>query len=308
MANEPKLTPQSAEILIRHQPSRMSQARKLAAQAWRMPKFAVCMLLIVLVIPAIFAEVIAPYKPQEAPNGVRGRLQPPVFAGGTSDHLLGTDKIGRDMLSRIIHGSRVSFTISLIGITIAGSIGVTLGLISGYYGGKVDSLIMRLVDVSLSIPPVLLALSLATTLAPSFRTVIIVVGALLWSIYCRQVRGDTLLVMQQDYIARARVSGASSLRIMLKHILPNITNTLIVLATLQVGFVILLEAGLSFLGVGLSRPTPAWGLMVADGREVIIRAWWVALWPGLAIMLTVFGFNLLGDWLRDRLDPKLRQL
>ena len=167
---------------------------------------------------------------------------------------------------------------------------------------------MRLVDVSLSIPPVLLALSLATALEPSFQTVILVVASLLWSIYCRQVRGDTLSVRQQDYIARARVSGASHIRIMVKHILPNITNTLIVLATLQVGFVILLEAGLSFLGVGLSRPAPAWGLMVADGREVIIIAWWVALWPGLAIMLTVFGFNLLGDWLRDRLDPRLRQL
>ena len=211
-------------------------------------------------------------------------------------------------MTRIIYGSRVSITIAGIGIAIAGTIGITLGIISGFYGGLVDAIIMRLVDISLSIPPVLLALTLATVLDPSFRTVIIVVGALLWSIYCRQVRGDTLSVRTQDYIARARVSGASNLRIMLKHILPNITNTLIVLATLQVGFVILLEAGLSFLGVGLSRPTPAWGLMVADGREVIIRAWWVALWPGMAIMLTVFGFNLLGDWLRDRLDPRLRQL
>ena len=284
------------------------RARKLGGALWRLPKLPTLLLLIVLVIPAVFADVIAPYGPQEAPNGIRGRLQPPVFAGGTSEHLLGTDKIGRDMLSRIIYGSRISIIISLVGIAIAGSIGITLGIIAGYYGGKVDALIMRLVDISLSIPPVLLALSLAAALEPSFRTVIIVVGALLWSIYCRQVRGDTLLVMQQDYIDRARVAGASGLRIMLKHILPNITNTLIVLATLQVGFVILLEAGLSFLGVGLSRPTPAWGLMVADGREVLIRAWWVALWPGLAIMLTVFGFNLLGDWLRDRLDPRLRQL
>jgi len=266
------------------------------------------MLLVVLVIPAIFAPLIAPYAPLEAPSGIRGRLQPPVFAGGTSAHILGTDKAGRDVLSRVIHGSRISITISLIGIAIAGTIGVSLGLIAGYYGGLVDAAIMRLVDVSLSIPPVLLALSLATALDPSFRTVIIVVGALLWSIYCRQVRGDTLAVREQDYIARARVSGASDFRIMVKHILPNITNTLIVLATLQVGFVILLEAGLSFLGVGLSRPTPAWGLMVAEGRELIVRAWWIALFPGLAIMLTVFGFNLLGDWLRDRLDPKLRQL
>jgi len=223
-------------------------------------------------------------------------------------HILGTDKAGRDVLSRVIYGSRVSIAISLIGIAIAGTIGVSLGLIAGYYGGLVDAAIMRLVDVSLSIPPVLLALSLAAALEPSFRTVIIVVGALLWSIYCRQVRGDTLAVREQDYIARARVAGASGFRIMVKHILPNITNTLIVLATLQVGLVILLEAGLSFLGVGLSRPTPAWGLMVADGRELIVRAWWIALWPGLAIMMTVFGFNLMGDWLRDRLDPKLRQL
>ena len=278
------------------------------AQVRRLPKFPLILLLLILVIPAIFAEVIAPYGPLDSPQGIRGRLEPPVFAGGTWDHILGTDLTGRDMFTRIIYGSRVSIVIAGIGIAIAGTIGVTLGIISGYYGGLIDAIIMRLVDVSLSIPPVLLALVLATVLDPSFRTVIIVVGALLWSIYCRQVRGDTLSVRTQDYIARARVSGASDLRIMLKHVLPNITNTVIVLATLQVGFVILLEAGLSFLGVGLSRPTPAWGLMVADGREVIIRAWWVALWPGLAIMLTVFGFNLLGDWLRDRLDPRLRQL
>ncbi len=307
MANEPISEAVPAEILT-YRPSRIKQVRKVASLAWRMPKLAVFLLMVVLVLPAIFADIISPYGPQDSPGGIRARLQPPVFAGGTSDHLLGTDKAGRDMLSRIFHGSRVSIVISALGIAIAGTIGVALGLIAGYYGGKVDALIMRLVDVSLSIPPVLLALSLATALNPSFRTVIIVVAALLWSIYCRQVRGDTLLVMQQDYIDRAKVAGASGIRIMLRHILPNITNTLIVLATLQVGFVILLEAGLSFLGVGLSRPTPAWGLMVADGRLVIISSWWIALWPGLAIMLTVFGFNLLGDWLRDRLDPRLRQL
>ena len=284
------------------------KAKYLAALTWRLPKFPTLLLLLVLVIPGIFADVIAPYDPLEAPGGIRGRFQPPVFAGGSWDHVLGTDKAGRDVLSRILHGSRVSIMISIIGIAIAGTVGITLGLIAGYYGGKVDAVIMRLVDTSFSIPPVLLALALATAIEPSFRTVIIVVGALLWSIYCRQVRGDALSVRVQDYIARARVAGASAIRIMLRHVLPNITNTVIVLATLQVGFVILLEAGLSFLGVGLSRPTPAWGLMVADGREVIIRAWWVALWPGLAIMLTVFGFNLLGDWLRDRLDPRLRQL
>ena len=196
-----------------------------------------------------------------------------------------------------------------IGIAIAGTIGITLGIISGYYGGRVDAIIMRLVDVSLSIPPVLLALSLATALEPSFRTVIYsgwrsaLVHLLPSSSGRHAVRAHSRTTSRKQGCA-----GASDIRIMTRHILPNITNTVIVLATLQVGFVILLEAGLSFLGVGLSRPTPAWGLMVADGREVIIRAWWVALWPGLAIMLTVFGFNLLGDWLRDRLDPRLRQL
>ena len=288
--------------------SAVALAFRVLRRAGSLPKIPTLLLLLVLVIPAVFANVLTPYDPLEAPGGIRGRLEPPVFAGGSWNHVLGTDKTGRDMLSRILHGSRVSITISAIGIAIAGTIGTTLGIIAGYFGGRVDAIIMRLVDVSLSIPPVLLALSLATALEPSFRTVILVVASLLWSIYCRQVRGDTLSVRQQDYIARARVSGASHFRIMVQHILPNITNTLIVLATLQVGFVILLEAGLSFLGVGLSRPTPAWGLMVADGREVLIRAWWVALWPGLAIMLTVFGFNLLGDWLRDRLDPRLRQL
>ena len=307
MATESPISTETTSPWARALPA-AGRAVRLVRRAGDLPKFPLILLLIVLVIPAIFAEVVAPYDPLEAPGGIRARLQPPVFAGGTWDHVLGTDKTGRDMLSRIIYGSRVSITISVIGIGIAGSIGITLGVISGYFGGRVDSAIMRLVDVSLSIPPVLLALSLATALEPSFRTVILVVISLLWSIYCRQVRGDTLAVRQRDYIARARVSGASHIRIMVKHILPNITNTVIVLATLQVGFIILLEAGLSFLGVGLSRPTPAWGLMVADGREIIIRAWWVALWPGLAIMLTVFGFNLLGDWLRDRLDPRLRQL
>ncbi len=306
-AESPLSAEQSASALIRA-PSVSARAFKLLCAAGRLPKFATIILLLVLVVPAIFADVIAPHEPLEAPGGVRDRLEPPVFAGGSWKYVLGTDKVGRDMLSRIMHGSRISITISVIGIAIAGTIGTTLGIISGYFGGRVDAVIMRLVDVSMSIPPVLLALSLATALEPSFQTVILVVASLLWAIYCRQVRGDTLAVRQQDYIAKARVSGASHLRIMTQHILPNITNTLIVLATLQVGFVILLEAGLSFLGVGLSRPAPAWGLMVADGREVIIIAWWVALWPGLAIMLTVFGFNLLGDWLRDRLDPKLRQL
>jgi peptide/nickel transport system permease protein len=277
-------------------------------RARSLPKAATLMLLFVLVIPAAFAALIAPHDPLVPPDGLRGRLEPPAFAGGTWRFPLGSDQTGKDVLSRVIYGSRVSIAIAATGIAISGTIGTALGLIAGYYRGIIEAIIMRLVDISFSIPPVLLALALAVILEPGFRTVLIVVGAQLWSVYARQVRGDTLGVMQQDYIMRAKVAGSSDIRILFKHILPNITNTLIVLATLQVGFIILLEAGLSFLGVGLNPPTPSWGLMVADGRVLIVAAWWVALWPGLAIMFTVFGFNLLGDWLRDRLDPRLRQI
>ena len=289
-------------------PRPMRRVLHAVREARRLPLIPIAILLVVLIIPAIFAPLIAPYDPLESPGGLRGRLQPPAFAGGTSEHLLGTDKVGRDVLSRVIHGSRVSIKISLVGVFIAGFTGVSLGLMAGYFGGVVDTVIMRLVDISLSIPAVLLALALATAIGPSFQTVVIVVAVLLWSRYCRQVRGDTLAIRERDFIARARVTGCSDFRIIVRHILPNVTNTLIVLVTLQIGFVILFEATLSFLGVGISRPTPAWGLLVADGRDLIIRAWWVAMWPGLAIMLTVLSINLLGDWLRDHLDPRLSQL
>ncbi|SVA88187.1 uncharacterized protein METZ01_LOCUS141041, partial [marine metagenome] len=171
-----------------------------------------------------------------------------------------------------------------------------------------DAIIMRLVDISLSIPIVLFALVLASVLGPSQITVVTVVVVLLWSRYARLIRGETLTVVIQDYILRARVSGSSDMRIIFKHVLPNVANSLLVLATLQVGFVIILEATLSFLGAGIPRPTPAWGLMVADGRDLVISAWWVSLFPGIAIMIVVLGMNLLGDWLRDRLDPKQRQI
>ena len=221
---------------------------------------------------------------------------------------LGTDQFGRDLYARIIYGSRVSVIIASISILIGGVIGASLGIISGYFGGWVDAVIMRLVDISLSIPIILLALVLVAALGPSKSTVIIVVVILLWSRYARLIRGETLGVRTQDFIARARVSGASHTRIMIHHIFPNVFNSLVVLATLQVGFVIILESTLSFLGAGIPRPTPAWGLMVADGRELIVAAWWVSLFPGIAILLVVMSMNLLGDWLRDRLDPKQRQV
>jgi len=273
----------------------------------RYPVLPTAILVLLLVIPALFASQVAPYNPIK--GSLSKRLQPPVWVpGGSMDHLLGTDKMGRDILSRIIHGARVSLAVSLVAILVAGSIGTALGLAAGYFGGRVDTIIMRLVDVSLALPTILLALVLVAASGSSFGTVITVITVILWARYARQVRGETLSIKAQDFIARARVSGASHLRIMLRYIFPNVVSSLLVLATLQVGAVILLESTLSFLGVGIPRPTPAWGVMVADGRELIVVAWWVALFPGLAIMLTVLSLNLLGDWLRDHLDPKLKHV
>ena len=294
----------TARTLPWYAPPRVAQAMR---QARRYPVVPLALLVCLLALPAALAPQIAPYDPLR--GSLAKRLKPPVWMeGGTSDHLLGTDKLGRDILSRMIYGARVSLAVSLIAIVVGGIIGVALGLVSGYFGGKTDALLMRLVDISLSLPTILLALVLVAAVGPSFSTVIIVLVVLLWARYARLVRGETLVIKERDFIARARVAGASHMRIMFRYIFPNVVNSLTVLATLQVGYVILLESALSFLGAGLPRPTPAWGLMIADGRELIVTAWWVSMFPGLAIMLTVLALNLLGDWLRDHLDPKLRNV
>lgn len=273
----------------------------------RYPVVALAILLFFLVIPALFAPWVAPHDPLE--GSLSQRLLPPAWEErGSMEHILGTDKLGRDNLSRVIYGARVSLMVSLIAIFVGGIIGTVLGLISGYFGGTADAIIMRLVDISLALPTILLALVLVAAVGPSFGTVITVLIVLLWARYARLVRGETLAIKELDFIARARVAGASHTRIMGKYLFPNVVNSLVVLATLQVGYVILLESALSFLGAGLPRPTPAWGVMVADGRELIVTAWWVSMFPGLAIMLTVLSLNLLGDWLRDHLDPKLRNV
>jgi peptide/nickel transport system permease protein len=265
------------------------------------------LLLLILVVPAIFAPWLAPHDPLE--GRLAQKLKPPVWlAGGSWEFPLGTDPLGRDILSRLIYGARVSLSVSLVAIFMGGVVGTVLGLFAGYFGGWTDSIIMRAVDIAFSLPTILLGLVLAVVIGPSFRTVIIIVAFLLWARYARQVRGEVLTVKQRDFVAQARIAGCSHLRIVFGHILPNVVNTLIVLATLQVGYVILLEGTLSFLGVGIPPPTPAWGLMVATGRSLIVSAWWVSFFPGLAILVTVLLLNLLGDWLRDRLDPKLRQL
>ena len=267
----------------------------------RYPVIPIIILLAVLVIPSILPALVAPYEPLQ--GDMRNRLSPP-----SAEHLFGTDKIGRDVLSRVVYGARVSMMVAGVAIVVSGLIGTVFGIVSAYYGGWWDNLLMRLVDISLSLPIIVVAIVVAAMAGPSMKILIAVLVLSQWSRYARLVRAETLTIRAQDYIARARVSGASNQRIMLRYIFPNIVNTIVVLATLQVGFVIVLEATLSFLGAGISRPTPAWGLMVADGREFVVDAWWVSFFPGLAILLTVLSMNLLGDWLRDKLDPKQRNV
>lgn len=207
-----------------------------------------------------------------------------------------------------MHGARISLSVSLCGIVLTGVLGGFIGLLAGFWGEWVDTVCMRLVDISLSLPGILMAVLLSVVFTPSFRNVVIVVIFLLWPSYARLVRDETLGLMQQEFVALARVAGCSSLTIMLRHILPNLAPSMLVLSTLQVGFVIVLEASLSFIGVGIPPPTPSWGVMVADGRGLIEQAWWISILPGLAILVTVISLNILGDWVRDRLDPKLRQV
>ncbi len=222
--------------------------------------------------------------------------------------MLGTDQLGRDILTRIIFGARISLIVAAVTLGVGGGIGVLLGLLSGYYGGWVDELIMRLVDLVLAVPLILVALVLVVSVGQSFSMIIGVLAIWIWPRFARMVRGEVLHLKTLDYVALARVAGASTPRILWVHLFPGTINTLIVVATLQVGIVILVEASLSFLGAGVPPPDPAWGSMVADGRDHLVDAWWVATMPGLAILLTVVSLNLFGDWLRDKLDPKLRQI
>ena len=291
--------------------------RRLKASR-RLPLLPIFLLLVLLVIPATFANVFAAHNPTV--GKLSDRLQPPAWVGeeitdgqvveegGSWTFPLGTDRAGRDMLSRMMYGARVSLTIALLAIAAGGLVGSSLGLLAGYWGGWVDHLIMRLVEAFLAFPFILMALVLVTILGSSFGTVVVTISILLWARFARLARGETLSVKNRDFIARARASGCTDARIMRLHVFPNIVNPLLIIVTLEVGHVILLESTLSFLGAGLPLPTPAWGLMVAEGRDLIVSNWWVSFFPGLAIMLTVLSMNLLGDWMRDRLDPKLRHI
>jgi peptide/nickel transport system permease protein len=262
--------------------------------------------LMIMVIAAIFAPQIAPYDPLQ--TSLTDRLKPPAFAGGSEAHLLGTDKLGRDVLSRIIWGSRVSLSVALLVIAITASIGTVLGIVGGYLGGWVDALLMRVTDISLAFPNIVIALLLAVILGPSFTTVVLAISLLGWAPYARLIRGEVLKLREADFVLQARIIGCSPQRIMLTHIFPNIVNPLLILATLFAGIIILVESALSYLGAGIPPPIASWGSMVSDGRSLIDTAWWISFFPGLAIGLVVLSGNFLGDWLRDRLDPRLRQI
>ena len=262
-------------------------------------------ILVPFLIAAVAAPLVAPYELNE--GELSNRLLPPLFFGGTTDFVLGTDALGRDMLSRIIYGARITALVAGVALIVGGAFGTAMGLISGYFGGWIDEVLMRIVDIKFSLPFILIALALTLIYGGSLTLLLALLAFLNWGGFARQVRGEVLLLREMDYVKLAKVAGASTPRILIKHIFPGVANTVAVVATLSVGGLILAEAGLSFLGAGIPPPTPAWGSMTASGRLYIATSWWASVMPGLAIALVVVALTLLGDWMRDRLDPRLRQ-
>ena len=260
-----------------------------------------------VVVSATFAPLLSPHDPLLG-KLIEERIPPAWHEEGGSKFLLGTDPLGRDILSRIIFGAQVSLKLVGAVLAVGTVVGVLVGLIAGWYGGVTDDILMRLAELNFAVPFVLVALAAAVVFGPSFGLMVILLSIYSWAAFARQIRAETLRLKSTDYVALARVAGASVPRMLYRHILPGVINTLIVLMTLNVGQLILAEAGLSFLGVGIPGPTPAWGGMVADGRNYISENYWIALLPGLAIFFVVYAMNFMGDWLRDRWDPRLRQL
>jgi peptide/nickel transport system permease protein len=284
----------------------LGKGRQVAASLRRVPLIPLA-IIVIIVFTSIFAPLLTSHSTTKP--SLADRLTPPVWQeGGTWEHPLGTDALGRDLGTRLMYGGRVSLMVAMLTLLIGGGIGTAIGLISGYFGGRIDAVLMRSADSTLAFPIILFAILLVVAIGPNTGNVILAIALVLWARYARVIRGEVLSLKERDFIARARVAGCSHLRIVVFHLFPNTVNTLLVLLTLQVGWVIIVEASLSFLGAGIPPPTPAWGSMVSSGREYVDTAWWVSALPGIAIMLTVVAFNLFGDWLRDTLDPKLRQV
>jgi peptide/nickel transport system permease protein len=262
-----------------------------------------------LILTALLADFIAPYDPTLPVAGAK-IFQPPFWmAGGSTNTLLGTDFQGRDVLSRLIFGARVSLLVAVTGTAVAGGIGLVLGILAGYLGGWVDQAIMRLTDAWLALPFLMFAIFLAALIGPGVWNIVIVFGVVYWTRYARVIRGEVLSLREREFVRLAQVAGVSPPRIILRHIVPNVLNTWMVLASLTMGVVIVTEASLSFLGLGVPPPTPAWGLMLAEARStLLVGQWWLTFFPGLCISIVVLAANLFGDWLRVKLDPQRREL
>jgi len=264
----------------------------------------------VLIVLFVSAAVFAPML--DLPNPLRGdlkaRLAPPAWTGlfAPGVHPLGTDQLGRDILSRIIYGSQITLTVAAYAVVLGGIVGVLLGIVAGYFRGPVDRILMRLVDIQLAIPLMLLALLVVAALGPSLTNLVVVLAVTSWIRYARIIRGQVLALREREFVQSARAIGASTTRIMLRHILPNVMTPALVVATLELARIIIMDAALSFLGLGVQPPAASWGRMLAEGRVYISTAWWIVTFPGLAILLTVLSVNLVGDWLRDYFDPRLR--
>jgi peptide/nickel transport system permease protein len=270
--------------------------------AWRgAPVFSLCFLLLAILC-AVLAPSMAPYDPILT-NRARTLLAPSL-----SQHPLGTDHLGRDVLSRMIYGARISVTVGFLAVFVSGTVGTLIAVLSGVLRGWVDTLLMRLTDAFLALPFLMVAVLVVSLLGPNLLNVILVIGLLRWMAYARTIRSEVLRLTEMDFVRLARVAGASRRRIIVRHIFPNIVNTLLVLGTLEVGAAVITEAALSFLGLGVPRPLPSWGTMLAESQTYVFTAWWLPVFPGIAITLLVMSSNLTGDWLRDRFDPTRRQL
>ncbi len=297
----------SSKMLSGRWQDRLRGLRSLTQELWRDKAGFIGMLLIAaLLLMAVAAPLLAPHDP--AAQDLRARLKPPAWsAQGTWNHILGTDHLGRDVLSRLIYGSRVSLLVGVAVVTIAGTFGVIMGLLAGYRGGRTDSIIMRWIDTQVAFPGLLLALIILAVIGPSMITVIIVLSLNGWMVYGRMTRSAVLAVRQTAYVEAAEIVGCRAHRVIFRHILPNLTSPLLTLAILEFARIVLAEAALSFLGLGIQPPATSWGLDVATGKDYIFRAWWLVTMPGIAISITVLAVNLVASWMRLISDPQERE-
>jgi len=290
-------------------PGRAARALRAVAKAAREAPLLAVVILGALIVVALLADVLAPYDPTVPVKDAEIFAPPFWMQGGSLATPLGTDFQGRDILSRLIHGARVSLIVGMMGTLVAGSIGTFMGILSGYAGGWVDQIIMRVTDAWLALPALVFAIFLAAMVGPSMWNIVAILGGVYWTRYARVIRGEVLTLREREFVKLAEIAGASRLRVIKKHILPNVMNTATVLASLTVGVVIIAEASLSFLGVGVPPPQPAWGLMLSEARPTLMAGqWWLTVFPGACILLIVLATQLFGDWLRVRLDPQTRNL